>query len=426
MKNVAVEVTARPFTVTLGGVMLYDGETGVNDSAAYAINPASSPGSIQIESSTTLEDVFYGTVSVEASEADYYEFKFWRMLYPGASPYNNTSLGQTGDSFTPSQDTTLYAVFELEPNVYDASAGWGGLVDRINAYKAGDGSALGDSAGSPLNMLVINGESDISGISNDDVDGFVSLDMSDASNEFTAVGANAFSDDEVVIAAKLVSVTLPQSCESIGIGAFFNSTIREIHAPGVTSVSDYAFGGGNPQAKFLTTLDMPNLETASTYAFQGQPITSIPAGIKSIGDYAFGGGTFTSINLSEVTSLGASAFAGCTNLTSITFGTSSVAFTISDSAFNGCSKLASINLSGYSNLSIGAGAFGGCTILTTVEMPQGATIANKSSFPCGSSTGADLLDVYQNQQSGKPAGTYIRNTTGNAAGVWQSPWASAA
>ena len=70
--------------------------------------------------------------------------------------------------------------------------------------------------------------------------------------------------------------------------------------------------------------------------------------------------TVTNVDLTGVNSIGASAFAGCTNLTSIEFKEVS---TIGASAFANCTKLTSIELKEVST--IGNYAFSGCSSLTS-------------------------------------------------------------
>ena len=75
----------------------------------------------------------------------------------------------------------------------------------------------------------------------------------------------------------------------------------------------------------------------------------------------------TSITIpSSVTSIGSSAFTGCTGLTSITIPNSVTS--IGESAFSYCTGLTSMNIPD-SVTSIGDGAFSGCTGLTGVTMP---------------------------------------------------------
>ena len=99
--------------------------------------------------------------------------------------------------------------------------------------------------------------------------------------------------------AKLNSVVVPESVESIGSSAFEDSVdLKKVTLPdGVTKIGPSAFYGCSK----LTTVN-------------------IPAKLEEIDDYTFSGCTqLTDIKLSEsVTYVGESAFEGCSNLNSVT------------------------------------------------------------------------------------------------------------
>ena len=85
-----------------------------------------------------------------------------------------------------------------------------------------------------------------------------------------------------------------------------------------------------------------------------------------------------------VTSIGNSAFAGCSSLTSITL--SNNITNIGNSAFAGCSSLTSITIPD-SVTSIGEGAFSGCSSLTSITIPDGVTsIGDATFYACSSLT----------------------------------------
>ena len=106
---------------------------------------------------------------------------------------------------------------------------------------------------------------------------------------------------------------------------------------------------------------------------------TIPNSVKSIGDYAFlGCSSLTSITIpNSVISIGESAFEGCNSLTSITIHNSVTS--IGDYAFNHCSSLKSITIPN-SVTSIGEGAFQHCSSLTSITIPNSVTSIGECAF----------------------------------------------
>ena len=91
---------------------------------------------------------------------------------------------------------------------------------------------------------------------------------------------------------------------------------------------------------------------------------------------------------SGVTSIGESAFSGCSSLTSITLpaGVTSIGY----AAFSGCSSLSSITIPAGVT-SIGSAAFYGCSSLTSITIPEGVTSIESVTFEgCSSLTGITI------------------------------------
>ena len=117
-------------------------------------------------------------------------------------------------------------------------------------------------------------------------------------------------------------------------------------------------------------------------AFEGcTGLTSIssPNSVTSIGGSAFEGCSgLTSVSIpNSVTSIGNSAFSGCSSLTSVSIPNSVTS--IRYSAFSGCYNLTSVSI-GNSVTSIGDYAFQDCTSLTSVTIPNSVTEIGQSAF----------------------------------------------
>ena len=154
----------------------------------------------------------------------------------------------------------------------------------------------------------------------------------------------------------LTSITIPNGVTSIISSAF----------EGCTGLTSIVVENGN---KMYDSRNNCNaiIGTATNPLIRGCKTTIIPNSVTSIGDSAFSGCTgITSITIpNSVTRIGWYAFDGCTDLTSVTI--SNGVTSIGGAAFSGCTGLTSITIPN-SVTSIGGAAFSGCTGITSVKV----------------------------------------------------------
>ena len=131
----------------------------------------------------------------------------------------------------------------------------------------------------------------------------------------------------------------------------------------------------------FSSLQFRNLcSSCAFYDCRGlQRLSTIPNSVTSIGNSAFSGCTgLTSVTIpNSVTSIGESAFYDCSSLTSVTIPNSVTS--IGEGAFSGCSGLTSVTIPN-SVTTIGYYAFSGCTGLTSVTIPNSVTTIGDNAF----------------------------------------------
>ncbi|MBE6580153.1 MAG: hypothetical protein E7650_00875 [Ruminococcaceae bacterium] len=241
--------------------------------------------------------------------------------------------------------------------------------------------------------------------------------------------------------SSITSITIADSVTTIGASAFYNcSSLTSIMLPSsVNSIDGGAFRGCSGLENITVAASNTVyhskgnclIETASKLLIIGCTNSVIPidGSVTSIGSHAFYNSGLTSITIpSSVSSIGKSAFSGCSSLESITIpfvgaalnGTQNTHFgyifgansssqnssyvpaslktvvitggtTIGDSAFSGCNSIQSVTMNGIER--IGWSAFASCTGLKDITIPKGVLHIDPYAFyNCTS-----LKNVYLNR-----------------------------
>ena len=169
----------------------------------------------------------------------------------------------------------------------------------------------------------------------------------------------------------LTSVVIPSSVTKIGISAFSGcSGLTSVVIPSsVTTIGSSAFSGCSRLERIAVASGNSHyyedggvlfgLEYDYGIGKEGKVLKYYPAW--RTGEYRIP---------SDVEIIGASAFAGCSGLTSVTIPKGVTA--IDGGAFWGCSGLTSVTIP-EGVTTIGGGAFEGCSGLTSVTIPEGVT-----------------------------------------------------
>ena len=227
-------------------------------------------------------------------------------------------------------------------------------------------------------------------------------------NGVTTIGENAFYG-----CSGLTAATIPSSVVSIGINPFI----------GCTQLTNIAVADENTAYKSIDgNLYSKDGTVLVTYAI-GKSDTNftIPDSVTTIGNSAFSGCSgLTSIEIPDsVTVIGNSAFYGCSGLTSVTIGNGVT--TIGMFAFSGCSGLTSIEIPN-SVTTIGNYAFYNCPI-TEIEIPNSVTtIGEKAFYDCFNLTEVFIPDSVINMGSYAFSCAKVYCQAPEAPDGWSSCW----
>ena len=185
-----------------------------------------------------------------------------------------------------------------------------------------------------------------------------SYTWADNSQTYTTSGTYTGTTTNCVTEQLVLTITSPPALNTTFSSGGLNYVIT---SPTTVTVGDNTGASGSISIPASVTTE------CGTYA------------VTSIGDSAFNGCTgLTSVTIpNSVTSIGQYAFYGCTGLTTVIIPDSVT--TISQFAFYGCSGLISVTI-GNSVTSIGLAAFHGCSGLTTVTIPNSVTSIGYAGF----------------------------------------------
>ena len=152
---------------------------------------------------------------------------------------------------------------------------------------------------------------------------------------------------------------------------------------GTGAMTDYEYWDTRWGGNTVTTVSLPaGLTSIGNSAFYGctsLASVTIPDSVMTIGSKAFRGCTsLASVTIGDsVTSIGLEAFYRCSSLASVTIPDSVT--TIDSDVFGACTLLASVTI-GDSVTSIGSAAFAGCTSLSSITIPNSVTSIGEYAF----------------------------------------------
>ncbi|MDE6369569.1 MAG: leucine-rich repeat domain-containing protein [Muribaculaceae bacterium] len=195
--------------------------------------------------------------------------------------------------------------------------------------------------------------------------------VDEANENYTAIDNCLFSKDcknLIAAAGTIKEFNAPDALETIGNGAFYQTSIATVNLNNVKTVGESAF----EECKSLSTVDFGTaLENIGSNAFQGCVIVNVkfPKTLRTIGTQAFmNNRKMETLELNEgLTTIGKTAFGACEMLGALTI-PGSVKVT-GQNSFYQCLELSDLTLeegieeiSGYT--------FGYCPCLETVELPS--------------------------------------------------------
>lgn len=212
-------------------------------------------------------------------------------------------------------------------------------------------------------------------------------------NKVASIGASAFEG-----CSSLTQLAIPKSVTEIGNKAFYGDTklfmvhMKDVDYSALATIGDEAFYNCSSLEKFCsdTEFNFPeSITTVGASAFNGCsqiPKVIMGDGVTSIGASAFANCySIVEVTLSSgLESIPECAFENCTGLQSVTFGNNNLTKNtkIEGYAFKNCSSLGSIELPDQVN-EVAAYAFAECSGLQRVYVKYGRATLEANAFPNG-------------------------------------------
>lgn len=335
--QIGVSMGSYPFEVRVGDEVLTKGDITVGPAAPVIMN--ADPLNIAAPTTTTIS-------FTSVKDADGYRLQM-------------TGGGKTVTIATPSSSaigTIVVASSNFANNTtYSVAVCAYATVNGVRVYGPAD------------TMTIIVGESS----GGDDPSGG---EMVSGDYKFTVSGRTATITGYTGSAS---NISLPQTLNgymvtTIGDGAFQgNKTITSVYIPdSIVTIGANAFEGSD----LLQVSGMQKVTSMGAYAFANTDLTAftIPSGLVALPEGALMNTRITGIVIpTTLTSIGAKAFAGCTQLANYAGaagkGTSYRLASIGSGAFSGCTKLTSLYIPS-SVTSISSDFVDGCTNLAAFEV----------------------------------------------------------